>query len=85
MAIINSLCDLMYSFMLCLNEFKVGALFILRCSELNWNPPLYETVLLQYTAKTVVLKLHRVLRGSHHAFYTGVKFAVLVQHPVVLF
>ena len=24
-------------------------------------------------------------RGPHHAFYTGVKFAVLVQHPVVLF
>ena len=21
----------------------------------------------------------------HHAFYTGVKFAVLVQHPVLLF
>ena len=31
-----------------------------------------------HTAKTVVLKLH-------HAFYTGVKFVVLVQHPVVLF
>ena len=26
-----------------------------------------------------------VNRGPHHAFYTGVKFAVLVQHPVVLF
>ena len=26
-----------------------------------------------------------VNRGSHHAFYTGVKFVVLVQHPVVLF
>ena len=26
-----------------------------------------------------------VNRGPHHAFYTGVKFVVLVQHQVVLF
>ena len=26
-----------------------------------------------------------VNRGPHHAFYTGVKFVVLVQHPMVLF
>ena len=29
-----------------------------------------------YTAKTVVL--NKINRGPHHAFYTGVKFAVLV-------
>ena len=26
-----------------------------------------------------------VHRGPHQAFYTGVKFLVLAQHPVVLF
>ena len=36
-----------------------------------------------YTAKTVVLT--GVHRGPHQAFYTGVKFLVLAQHPVVLF
>ena len=37
--------------------------------------------------KTVVLKLHHRCynRGPHRAFYTGVKFVVLVRHPVVLF
>ena len=35
------------------------------------------------TAKTVVLT--GVHRGPHQAFYTGVKFVVLAQHPVVLF
>ena len=42
----------------------------------TWQPS-------SYTAKTVVLT--GVRRGPHQAFYTGVKFAVLVQHPVVLF
>ena len=37
---------------------------------------------LSYTAKTVVLM--GVHRGPHQAFYTGVKFLVLAQHPVVL-
>ena len=36
-----------------------------------------------HNKKTVVLT--GVHRGPHHAFYTGVKFVVLVQHPVVLF
>ena len=36
-----------------------------------------------YTAKTVVLT--GVHRGPDQAFYTGVKFLVLAQHPVVLF
>ena len=36
-----------------------------------------------YTAKTVVLTGH-LHRGPHQAFYTGVKFLVLAQHPVVL-
>ena len=36
-----------------------------------------------YTAKTVVLT--GVHRGPHQAFYTGVKFLVSAQHPVVLF
>ena len=36
-----------------------------------------------YTAKTVVLT--GVHRGPHQAFYTGVKYLVLAQHPVVLF
>ena len=40
-------------------------------------------VLVRYTAKTVVLT--GVHRGPHQAFYTGVKFLVLAQHPVVLF
>ena len=35
------------------------------------------------TAKTVVLT--GVHSGSHQAFYTGVTFLVLSQHPVVLF
>ena len=39
-----------------------------------------------FTAKTVVLNYTTgVNRGPHHAFYTGVKFVVLDQHPVVLF
>ena len=40
------------------------------------------------TAKNVVLKINYntgVNRGPHHAFYTGVKSALLVQPPVVLF
>ena len=36
-----------------------------------------------YTANTMVLT--DVHRGPHQAFYTGVKFVVLAQHPVVLF
>ena len=41
-----------------------------------------------HTAKTVVLKYYYttgVNTGPHHAFYTSVKFVVLVQHPVLLF
>ena len=37
----------------------------------------------QTQQKTVVLT--GVHRGPHQAFYTGVKFVVLAQHPVVLF
>ena len=36
-----------------------------------------------FTVKTLVLT--GVHRGTHQAFYTGVKFMVLAQHPVVLF
>ena len=37
----------------------------------------------EFTAKTVVLT--GVHRGPHQAFYTGVKFLVLAQHPVCYF
>ena len=68
------------------------------CSHAIWA--LYWSILIQsgikknpqwikmYTAKNCGVKITPctgVSRGPHHAFYTGVKFAVLVQHPVLLY
>ena len=53
------------------------------CVSRNYHRPSMKTI---YTAKIVVLNYTTgVNRGPRHVFNTGVKFAVLAQHPVFLF
>ena len=67
------------------NVFNYINTFLVNIPHPPSPPPLSMDTLLgsSNTAKTVVLT--GVHRGPHQAFYTGVKFLVLAQHPVVLF